>query len=114
AAPSTAEPAEAPAPTPPPPAPAPPAAGDGSENGRSFVSPVVARIAAEHGVDVAAVQGTGQGGRVTKKDILAFIESADAASTEARSPAPPAAPAAPAEQPAPTAPAAPTEPSAPP
>ena len=44
-------------------------------NGRTFVSPVVARIAAEHGVDPAAVPGTGTGGRVTKKDILAYIES---------------------------------------
>ena len=36
---------------------------------------MVARIAAEHGVDVAQVPGTGRGGRVTKKDILGFIES---------------------------------------
>ena len=33
---------------------------------------MVARIAAEHGVDVGTIQGTGQGGRVTKKDILAL------------------------------------------
>ena len=46
-----------------------------SENGNRFVSPVVARIAAEHGVDPAQVAGTGRGGRVTKKDILGFIES---------------------------------------
>ena len=45
-------------------------------NGKSFVSPVVARIAAEHGIDPSQVPGTGTGGRVTKKDILAFIESA--------------------------------------
>ena len=45
-------------------------------NGRTFVSPVVARIAAEHGVDPAAVTGTGTGGRVTKKDMLSYIESA--------------------------------------
>ncbi|HJW83260.1 MAG TPA: dihydrolipoamide acetyltransferase family protein [Anaerolineae bacterium] len=38
------------------------------------VSPVVARIAAEHNVDVSQVTGTGEGGRVTKKDILAYIE----------------------------------------
>ncbi|MBA3434792.1 MAG: 2-oxo acid dehydrogenase subunit E2 [Actinobacteria bacterium] len=44
-------------------------------NGRTFVSPVVARIAAEHGVDASAIAGTGTGGRVTKKDILTFIES---------------------------------------
>ena len=46
-----------------------------SGNGRTFVSPVVARIAAEQGVDPSAVPGTGTGGRVTKKDILAYIES---------------------------------------
>ena len=43
-------------------------------SGRAFVSPVVARIAAEHDVDVDQVPGTGMGGRVTKKDILAFVE----------------------------------------
>ena len=46
-----------------------------SGNGRTFVSPVVARIAAEHGIDPHTVAGTGTGGRVTKKDIQAFIES---------------------------------------
>jgi pyruvate dehydrogenase E2 component (dihydrolipoamide acetyltransferase) len=85
----------------PPPAPPPVAAGDGSENGKSFVSPVVARIAAEHGVDVGSVPGTGQGGRVTKKDILAYIAAgapAPAASATGGDAvaAPPPAPAAPA------------------
>src|SRR5207344_856531 len=46
-----------------------------STNGKTFVSPVVAKIASEHGVDPSQVQGTGRGGRVTKKDILNFIES---------------------------------------
>src|SRR5919202_34580 len=53
--------------------------GDAAEaaatNGKTFVSPVVAKIASEHGVDPTQVQGTGRGGRVTKKDILSFIES---------------------------------------
>jgi 2-oxoglutarate dehydrogenase E2 component (dihydrolipoamide succinyltransferase) len=62
-----------------------------STNGKTFVSPVVAKIASEHGVDPSQVQGTGRGGRVTKKDILGFIESGAQAA-----PAPPAAPAAPA------------------
>ena len=44
-------------------------------NGKAFISPVVARIAGEHGVDPSNVPGTGTGGRVTKRDILAFIES---------------------------------------
>jgi 2-oxoglutarate dehydrogenase dihydrolipoamide succinyltransferase (E2 component) len=38
------------------------------------ISPVVANIAAEHGIDVSAVPGTGRGGRVTKQDILAYVE----------------------------------------
>jgi pyruvate dehydrogenase E2 component (dihydrolipoamide acetyltransferase) len=83
-------------------APAEPAA---SENGGRFVSPVVARIAAEHDVDVSRISGTGRGGRVTKKDILGFIESGGAAEAP---PAPAAAEAPPAE--APAAPAAPVEP----
>src|SRR5438094_3687472 len=37
----------------------------GDDNGRTFISPVVARIASEHGVDPAQVEGTGAGGRVT-------------------------------------------------
>jgi 2-oxoglutarate dehydrogenase E2 component (dihydrolipoamide succinyltransferase) len=36
----------------------------------------VQKIAAEHGVDVSLVEGTGEGGRVTKKDIMTYIESA--------------------------------------
>ncbi len=88
------------------------ASGESSDNGRTFVSPVVARIAAEHGVDPGALAGTGRGGRVTKRDILAFVESgapAEAAvpaapaqaSTEIAAQAPPPAP----EPPAPQAPA---------
>jgi 2-oxoglutarate dehydrogenase E2 component (dihydrolipoamide succinyltransferase) len=84
---------------------APPAAtGDGAADGKSFVSPVVARIASEHGVDPGQVQGTGRGGRVTKKDILSFIEQgAPAAAPEA----PEAPPAPPERRPAPTPPAPP-------
>jgi 2-oxoglutarate dehydrogenase dihydrolipoamide succinyltransferase (E2 component) len=44
----------------------------------AFVSPVVARIAAEHSVDLERVSGSGQGGRVTKKDVLAHIAAATA------------------------------------
>ncbi len=51
-----------------------PAGGETATDGKSFVSPVVARIASEHGVDPNQVQGSGRGGRVTKKDILNFIE----------------------------------------
>jgi 2-oxoisovalerate dehydrogenase E2 component (dihydrolipoyl transacylase) len=37
-------------------------------------SPVVRRLAEEHGVDIAEIQGTGTGGRVTRKDIEGYIE----------------------------------------
>ena len=102
-------PAAEPAPASEPAAPAPPPVAQPSGNGK-FVSPVVARIASEHGVDPGQVPGTGAGGRVTKKDILAFIESgaqaAPAVPVEAQPEAPPAAfPAA--EPPPPPAPAAP-------
>jgi pyruvate dehydrogenase E2 component (dihydrolipoamide acetyltransferase) len=96
-------PAPEPAPAAPEPAPAAPST-DGREDGKSFVSPVVARIASEHGVDVGQVQGTGRGGRVTKKDILAFVEGGGA---EAAAPAAPAAPAEPAPAPPPEPEAAP-------
>ena len=39
-----------------------------------FISPVVAKIAAEHGVNLSQVQGTGLGGRITKNDVLNFVE----------------------------------------
>jgi pyruvate dehydrogenase E2 component (dihydrolipoamide acetyltransferase) len=76
-----------------------------STNGRTFVSPVVAKIASEHGVDPSQVQGTGRGGRVTKKDILKFIESGAPARPEA--PPAPEAPSAPEAPPAPEPAAAP-------
>ena len=42
-------------------------------------SPLVRRMAREHGVDLADVPGTGEGGRVSKQDMLAFLESREAA-----------------------------------
>jgi pyruvate dehydrogenase E2 component (dihydrolipoamide acetyltransferase) len=100
-APSSAEtPAPAPAPTP-----TPEPAAAAQSNGKTFVSPVVAKIASEHGVDPSQVQGTGRGGRVTKKDILNFIESGAQAP-----PAPAPEPEAPAAAPQPEAPAAPAPP----
>jgi pyruvate/2-oxoglutarate dehydrogenase complex dihydrolipoamide acyltransferase (E2) component len=39
-----------------------------------FISPVVARIASENHVDLNQVTGSGQGGRITKNDVLAYIE----------------------------------------
>jgi pyruvate dehydrogenase E2 component (dihydrolipoamide acetyltransferase) len=90
--------------------PAVPADGDGRKEGK-FVSPVVARIAAEHDVDVSRIEGTGRGGRVTKKDILAFIESG--AQEAPAQPAEPAeAPPAPEPEPAPARAPAPAPPPA--
>ena len=75
-----------------------PAAASGDsveERRRTKSSPLVRKIAAEHGIDVASVPGTGVSGRVTKKDILAFIERGDSAPASAPAPAPTAAAAAP-------------------
>ena len=103
-----ARPAE-PEPVPAPPAPAATApTADATTDGKSFVSPVVARIASEHGVDPSQVEGSGRGGRVTKKDILNFIEQGAPAAASEAPPVP-----APAAQPeAPPAPAAPAPPAA--
>jgi 2-oxoglutarate dehydrogenase E2 component (dihydrolipoamide succinyltransferase) len=95
--------------------PAPPEPVDVDGEGRAFVSPVVGRIAAEHGVDVAKIPGTGRGGRVTKKDILEYIGQAEAAAAPEPAapprptppPPPPAAP--PPPPPAPAAPPAPPQ-----
>jgi 2-oxoisovalerate dehydrogenase E2 component (dihydrolipoyl transacylase) len=54
------------------------------------ISPVVARLAAEHNLDLSKISGTGQGGRVTKQDVLKYVES--------RGKQPPARPAAPAQE----------------
>jgi pyruvate dehydrogenase E2 component (dihydrolipoamide acetyltransferase) len=115
AAPAEPAPAE---PEPVQPAPAVATAPAAAGNGKTFVSPVVARIASEHGIDPSSVPGTGTGGRVTKKDILAFIESGAAAPAPAApppAPEPEAAPvAAPQPEPVPAAAVAPAPTTAPP
>jgi pyruvate dehydrogenase E2 component (dihydrolipoamide acetyltransferase) len=91
------------------PAPAPAGNGRGGDS-HAFVSPVVARIAAEHGIDPSSIEGTGTGGRVTKKDILAFVEqSSKTIESGAEQAAPPQPP-----PPAPSEPAPPPPPGAPP
>jgi len=87
-----------------PPASAPAASGAATtaeERLRTRSTPVVRKIAAEHGVDIATVPGTGHAGRVTKQDILSFIESdgrevapGAAARSAAAEPSRPAGPAA--------------------
>ena len=63
------------------------------ERARTRSTPVVRRIAEEHGIDIDAVAGTGHAGRVTKSDILSFIEGAPApASAPAPAPVAPQAP----------------------
>jgi 2-oxoglutarate dehydrogenase E2 component (dihydrolipoamide succinyltransferase) len=99
------------------PAPAADANGE-SRDLQSFMSPVVARMVAEHGLDIAQIPGTGRGGRVTKRDVEVFLGGGAApAAAPAPAPAPvtaaaaPAAPGAPAVQ-APTG-SVPSAPSAP-
>jgi 2-oxoglutarate dehydrogenase E2 component (dihydrolipoamide succinyltransferase) len=51
---------------------------------RTKSSPLVRKIAAEHGIEISALQGSGVAGRVTKKDIVGFIESGAPAPVAAR------------------------------
>ncbi|MBP1621756.1 MAG: 2-oxoglutarate dehydrogenase, partial [Acidobacteria bacterium] len=95
--------------TPPAPAPTPTLSAAEAEAARTRTSPVVRRIAAEHGVDVAAVPGTGSQGRVTKTDLLDYLERQKSAPAPrpAAAPAPAGvqvAPAPPAPGPAPSRP----------
>ncbi|MBU8549330.1 2-oxoglutarate dehydrogenase, E2 component, dihydrolipoamide succinyltransferase [Streptomyces sp. Babs14] len=91
-------PAPDPAPSAPAPAPAPaaapaaPAAAQPVDDG-AYVTPLVRKLAAENGVDLSTVKGTGVGGRIRKQDVIAAAEAAKAAA-----PAPAAAPAAPAKK----------------
>ena len=79
-----------------------------AERLRTRSTPVVRRIAAEAGVDIAQVPGTGHQGRVTKQDILAFIEYRQTAGPAAEDAD--AAPAATAPSPVSEVPPAPVEP----
>ncbi|EPD58913.1 2-oxoglutarate dehydrogenase, E2 component, dihydrolipoamide succinyltransferase, partial [Streptomyces sp. HGB0020] len=85
--PAPAAPAPAPAPAAAPSAPA-PAAGATDEG--AYVTPLVRKLAAENGVDLAGVKGTGVGGRIRKQDVIAAAEAAKAAAA-APAPAAPAA-----------------------
>jgi pyruvate dehydrogenase E2 component (dihydrolipoyllysine-residue acetyltransferase) len=85
-APAEPEPAAEAPPAPAPAAPSAPEAAPSDGNGhngdgRTFVSPVVARMVSEHGLDINAIPGTGRGGRVTKKDVQGFIDSGGSAAS---------------------------------
>jgi 2-oxoglutarate dehydrogenase E2 component (dihydrolipoamide succinyltransferase) len=81
--------------------PAPAPTGDGGgDGGGQYVTPLVRRLAADRGVDLSSVTGTGVGGRIRKQDVLAAAEKA-AAPVEA--PAPAAASGRPAPSPSPAA-----------
>ncbi|MFD8150062.1 MULTISPECIES: 2-oxoglutarate dehydrogenase, E2 component, dihydrolipoamide succinyltransferase [unclassified Streptomyces] len=83
-------PAPEPVPSAPAPAPAPaqaPAAAKPADDG-AYVTPLVRKLAAEQGVDLATVKGTGVGGRIRKQDVVAAAEAAKSAAT---APAPAAA-----------------------
>ncbi len=105
-----APPAEKKAPPPPPKAapsqtehqPAPATAPAHEEEDHARSSPLVRKIAREHNVNLSQVSGTGLGGRITKQDIMAFLERTEAtAAPGASAPAPARAP----QPPAPAAPA---------
>ncbi|XP_041807610.1 dihydrolipoyllysine-residue acetyltransferase component of pyruvate dehydrogenase complex, mitochondrial [Chelmon rostratus] len=100
---STPPPAPPPAPAAAPaaaPSPAPAAAAPAApRKGRVFASPLAKKLAAEKGIDLAQVSGSGPDGRITRKDIDSFVPP-KAAPAVAAAPTPAAAPAAPAPAPA--------------
>ncbi|WP_214404824.1 2-oxoglutarate dehydrogenase, E2 component, dihydrolipoamide succinyltransferase [Pseudonocardia lacus] len=73
--------------------------GDGERSGTPYVTPLVRKLASEHGVDLSTISGTGVGGRIRKQDVLAAAESAHEPEPEPQpepsAPAPAAASAAP-------------------
>ncbi len=65
------------------------------------LSPAVRRLVEEHGLDAAAIEGSGPGGRITKEDVLQHLDGQEQSRTAAREAAPePASTTAPAERPA--------------
>ncbi|MBQ0905227.1 2-oxoglutarate dehydrogenase, E2 component, dihydrolipoamide succinyltransferase [Micromonospora sp. U21] len=93
------------APTPTPQRPSAPAQG-GGEEAAGYVTPLVRKLASEHGVDLSSLNGTGVGGRIRKQDVLEAAEKAKAkaapAAPQQPAAAPSAAPAKPAAKPQPS------------
>ncbi|MCP2165269.1 2-oxoglutarate dehydrogenase, E2 component, dihydrolipoamide succinyltransferase [Goodfellowiella coeruleoviolacea] len=99
-APAPAAPA-APAPAAPAPAAQAPAApqAKAAEGEGPYVTPLVRKLAAEHGIDLATLKGTGVGGRIRKQDVLAAVEAKKAPAPAAPAPAAAQRPAAPSVEP---------------
>jgi len=94
AAPAPAAPASSKKEVPAPPAPAPAAsAPEDEEDSDVRSSPLVRKLAREHNVELAKVSGTGTGGRVTKQDVLDFVERRTAAPVAPPAPRPASVPA---------------------
>ncbi|GAA1448666.1 2-oxoglutarate dehydrogenase, E2 component, dihydrolipoamide succinyltransferase [Mycobacterium cookii] len=72
-------------------APAAPAQSEGGRDQTAYVTPLVRKMADQHGVDLGSVQGTGVGGRIRKQDVLDAAAAAKEASAPAAAPAAPAA-----------------------
>ena len=89
--PPASAPAAAPPPTPAPPTPTPQAptlAADSAGRRPHKTSPKARKIAAEHGLDLVGVNGSGPGGRIVSADVLALVEQARSAPAIAPAPAP--------------------------
>ncbi len=86
------EPAAAAAAAPPQAGPAATAPVDSGPASRQRLSPAVRRLAEEHGLDPSQIQGSGDGGRVTRDDVLAFVAQRSAAPAEPAAPSPPSPP----------------------
>ena len=69
------------------------ARGRGGRKGRLRLSPVVRRLLAEHAIDANDIAGSGRDGRITRKDVLAFVEQRTAAEAKPPAPEPVTAPA---------------------
>ena len=97
---------------------APPTHDGAPTNGSVRMTPAVRRLVREHGIDISRLHGSGSGGRVTREDVLAFIQrgGTQAAAAPAAAPAAPpaAAPSAPPAEVAPPTPPAAAAPAAPP
>lgn len=90
-----------------------PSARPGRDPNLGFISPVVARMASEHHLDLTQIPGTGQGGRITKRDVDAYLSTAKPAPV-APPPAVPAPEPIPAPSHAPSVPLEPVQPRTPP